>query len=266
MEADMMNKGSTGNSAKPAPGVIIKNDKQIEGIRRSSRVTREILDVVDGIIEPGISTEEINIIVHEETLKRGGTPAPLNYHGFPKSVCTSINSVICHGIPGDYRLVEGDIINVDVTTVIDGYYGDASRMYAVGSISEKAARLIEVTRECLDMAIKSIRPYLDISIVGDVIQAHADKHGYSIVRDYGGHGIGTKFHEEPHVHHYRTGNRGIPMLPGMTFTIEPMINEGTYKTKLLRDNWTVLTADGGLSAQWEHTILVTETGCEVLTG
>lgn len=249
----------------PPKGVIIKNDEQIEGIRKSSQLTKQILDRVAEVIREGMTTLEIDELVHEETLANNATPAPLNYNGFPKSVCTSLNDVICHGIPDNTVLKEGDIINVDVTTILDGYYGDASRMFMIGKVSDEAARLVQVAKECLDVGIDQIRPYADIGEIGHAIEAHATSQGYSVVRDYGGHGVGVKFHEEPHIHHYGTRKRGIPMLPGMTFTIEPMINTGRYQTRLLTDNWTAITADGGLSAQWEHTVLVTEKGVEILT-
>ena len=246
-------------------GVIIKNPVQINGIRNCCRVTRDILDIVDGMIGPGITTNDIDRIVHEQTEKRGAVPAPLNYNGFPKSVCTSLNNVICHGIPDETVLRDGDIINVDVTCILDGYYGDASRMFLIGDPPEEARRLVRVARECMQIGIDKVRPFADLGELGFAIEQHALSHGYSVVRDYGGHGIGLRFHEEPHVHHFGERFKGIHLAPGMTFTIEPMINQGSYDTRLMPDNWTVVTTDGKLSAQWEHTVLVTETGVEVLT-
>ncbi len=265
MDSDTEKGGGIASKLKPPRGVIIKNGKEIEGIKKSCQLTKEILDKVVPMAVEGITTEELNSFVHDYTIKRGATPAPLNYHGFPKSVCISINEVICHGIPGNRTLKNGDILNIDVTSILDGYYGDASRMVTVGEVSPVARKLINVTEECLYMAIDEVKPYRDMGIIGTVIELHAKKNGFSVVRDYGGHGVGVKFHEEPHVHHYDVGNRGIPMLPGMVFTIEPMLNEGKKETLLLDDDWTAVTKDGSLSAQWEHTLLVTDRGCEILT-
>lgn len=216
-------------------------------------------------ISEGITTNEINEWVHDFTISHGGVPAPLDYNGFPKSVCTSLNNVICHGIPDDTVLKNGDIINVDVTVILNGYYGDASRMFIIGETTPEAEKLVQVSKECLDIGIAQVKPYADIGEVGYAIEQHARANKFSVVRDYGGHGIGVKFHENPHVHHYGSKRRGIVMVPNMTFTIEPMINSGRYETRLLGDNWTAVTVDGGLSAQWEHTVLVTEDGMEILT-
>jgi methionyl aminopeptidase len=265
MQADIEAGKDMGKTIKPPPGVIIKNEEQIEGIRKSSRLTSEILDMVGSKITAGITTNEINEWVHAYTIEHGAIPAPLNYNGFPKSVCTSLNDVICHGIPDDTRLKDGDIINVDVTCILNGYYGDASRMFFIGEPSKEARKIVTVAKECLDLGIEKVKPYNDIGEIGYVIEKHAKQHGCSVVRDYGGHGIGLKFHENPHVHHYGSKKRGITMIPNMVFTIEPMINLGRYETRLLDDNWTAVTVDGSLSAQWEHTILVTETGVEILT-
>ncbi|HOT43297.1 MAG TPA: methionyl aminopeptidase [Spirochaetota bacterium] len=247
------------------PGVIIKTEKQIDGIRKSCKLTKEILDMVTGHIRAGITTDSINDLVHDYTIKHGATPAPLNYNGFPKSVCVSNNNVICHGIPDSTVLRDGDIVNVDVTTILDGYFGDAGRMFIIGNASEEARRLVKVARECLYIGIEQVKPYHDIGEIGYAIEQHAVKNGFSVVRDYGGHGIGIKFHEEPHVHHYGSRKRGFILQPGMVFTIEPMINQGRYETRLMADSWTAVTIDGKLSAQWEHTVLVTETGVEILT-
>jgi methionyl aminopeptidase len=250
---------------KGRAGVIIKTEEQIAGIRRSSQLTRNILDLLEGRIVPGVSTEEINRWVHEYTVAHGGVPAPLNYRGFPKSVCTSINEVVCHGIPDGTVLREGDIINVDVTSIVNGYYGDASRMYLVGAVSDEARRLVDVTRECLYLGIGQVKPGRTLGDIGHAIQRHAESHGYSVVRDYIGHGTGVHFHEPPDVRHYGEPGTGEVLVPNMVFTIEPMINAGAYPVRVLSDGWTVVTTDGSLSAQWEHTVRVTENGVEVLT-
>jgi len=260
-----MTRGISGGDISVPPGAIIKTEEQIRGIRKSCQLTKEILDMAEQHIRPGITTNDINEWVHDYTVSRGAVPAPLHYNGFPKSVCVSLNNVICHGIPDNTLLKEGDILNVDVTTILDGYYGDAGRMYMVGDVSGEARQLIRVAKECLYIGIEQVKPYRDLGEVGYAIERHAVKHGYSVVRDYGGHGIGLKFHEEPHVHHYGSRKRGITMLPNMVFTIEPMINEGRYETRLMPDSWTAVTIDGKLSAQWEHTVRVTETGVQILT-
>jgi len=221
--------------------------------------------MLDEYIYEGITTNEIDKIVYEFTMKNGGKPAPLNYKGFPKSICTSINDVICHGIPDETVLKEGDIINVDITTILDGYYSDSSRMYSVGNISDEAEKIIKTAKECLEIGIDMVKPYESLNKQGIAIEEYASQMGFSVVRDLGGHGIGLEFHEEPHVHHHDTDENDIILLPGMVFTIEPMINEGMFLCKLLDDGWTIKTVDGSLSAQWEHTVLVTETGAEILT-
>ncbi len=243
----------------------IKNAAQIEGIRKSAAITTGIFDELDKHIKIGITTEEIDKIVYDYTKAHGGVPAPLNYSGYPKSVCTSINDVICHGIPSkDVSLKDGDIINIDVSTILDGYFSDASRMYMIGNVSPEAAKLVEVSKECLYKGLEAVKPYDTIAEIGKVIEAHANANGYSVVRDYGGHGIGLEFHEEPWIAHYDTGGNDMIILPGMTFTVEPMINEGKYQCKILKDKWTAVTKDGKLSSQWEHTIVVTEDGYEIL--
>jgi methionyl aminopeptidase len=264
LDFDMTRGVSGGNISIPS-GVIIKTEEQIRGIQKSCQLTRDILDAVGKRIRPGVTTDDINVWVHEYTVSRGAVPAPLHYNGFPKSVCVSLNNVVCHGIPDSTVIMEGDILNVDVTTILNGYYGDAGRMYMVGEVSEEAASLVRVASECLDIGIEQVKPYRDLGEIGYAIEHHAIKHGYSVVRDYGGHGIGLKFHEEPHVHHYGSRKRGITMLPNMVFTIEPMINQGRYETRLMPDSWTAVTIDGRLSAQWEHTVRVTETGVQILT-
>jgi len=266
MASDLEKGAVSGKAVKPPPGVIIKTEEQINGIRKSCKLTKEVLDMVEREIRSGITTNDINEWVHEFTVGQGAVPAPLNYNGFPKSVCTSLNDVICHGIPDDTVLKDGDIINVDVTCIADGYYGDASRMFFIGEPSDEARKLVRVARECLDLGIEQVRPYNDLGEIGYAIEKHAKSNNCSVVRDYGGHGIGIKFHENPHVHHYGSRKRGVVMVPNMVFTIEPMINSGKYDTRLLSDNWTALTVDGSLSAQWEHTLRVTESGVEILTG
>ena len=246
--------------------IIIKNEAQIAGIRKSCRLTRDILDALTPRIAPGITTEQINTWVHEMTIAHGAIPAPLNYRGYPKSVCTSINDVICHGIPSpDQVLREGDILNIDVTTLLDGYYGDSSRMFLIGEVSPAARKLVRVTRECMELGIAQVKPGNRIGDIGHAIQQYAESHGYSVVRAFVGHGTGVNFHEAPDVTHYGAPHTGAEMLPGMVFTIEPMINVGDYHVRTLSDGWTALTADGSLSAQWEHTVLVTPDGVEVLT-
>lgn len=247
------------------PREIIKTAEQIEGIRKSGEVTKKVLDMVGERIGEGVTTDEINTWVHEYTLKLGAIPAPLNYMGYPKSVCVSINEVVCHGIPSDRALKNGDIVNVDVTSILNGYYGDASRMFIIGEASEKAVRLVEIAKECLYIGIEQVKPFATIGDIGYAIQKHAESKGYSVVREYGGHGIGLQFHEDPFIDHCGQKHTGVVLVPGMTFTIEPMINEGTYRCKVLEDGWTAVTADGKLTAQWEHTVLVTEDGVEILT-
>lgn len=244
---------------------LILNDEQIEGVKKAGHITATILNKVGELVKEGVTTEEINTFVHNYTIELGAVPAPLNYMGFPKSVCTSINEVVCHGIPEERKLKNGDIVNIDVTSILNGYYGDASRMYIVGEASEEAKNLVKVAKECLEIGMEQVKPYATVGDIGYAINKHAKKHGYSVVREYGGHGIGLKFHEEPFVDHVGKASTGMVLIPGMIFTIEPMINEGTFRCKVLDDGWTALTADGKLSAQWEHTIVVTEDGYEILT-
>lgn len=252
--------------------ISIKTPAEIEQMRKACRVTASILDAVFDIVRPGATTEQINTFVHNMTIELGARPAPLNYRGFPKSVCTSINDVICHGIPSPYEVLhDGDIVNVDVTSIVDGFYGDASRMYFVGgrdSSSEEARTLVDTTKEALQRGIDSVREGATLGDIGAAIQSYIaeTEKNYGIVREYTGHGIGRKFHEPPQVLHFGKRGSGPQLKAGMTFTIEPMINVGTHKTVLSKvDGWTVRTADGKLSAQWEHTVLVTETGAEKLT-
>ena len=247
---------------------IIKNKEQIEGIRESAKINNGLLDKISENIKEGMSTEEINTIAHEYTVSRGGIPADLNFQGFPKSVCTSINDEVCHGIPSKDRILKsGDIINVDVTTILNGYYSDASRMFEIGEVSEEAKKLVKVTKECLERAMEAIKPWE--SYLGDIaaaVQVHAEGNGYSIVREFGGHGVGLGIHEDPFVAHVGKGGTGMVLVPGMIFTIEPMINAGKRKIFIDKENgWTVCTKDGSLSAQWEHTLLVTEDGIEIIS-
>ena len=246
-------------------GIILKTKEQIDGIRAASRLTGEILDMVAERIRPGITTNEIDSWVHEMTIARGAVPAPLGYRGFPKSTCTSLNEVICHGIPDETVLKGGDIINVDITSILDGYYGDASRMFLIGKVSEKARKIVRVARECLDRGIRVVKAGNRFGDIGWVIQEHAERNGFSVVRDYTGHGVGVEFHEPPNVCHYGKKGTGEMIRPDMVFTIEPMINMGGWQHKLWDDRWTAVTADGQRSAQFEHTVLVTESDVEILT-
>lgn len=245
---------------------LIKTPEQIEGIRRSSAVNIAVLDYVAEHIRAGITTEEIDRWVYDLTTKQGGIPAPLDYEGFPKSVCTSVNEQVCHGIPTDQVVLqEGDIINVDVSTILDGYFSDSSRMFCIGEVSPEKERLVRVTKECVELGLEQVRPWGFLGDMGQVINDHAKKNGYAVVREVGGHGVGLEFHEEPWVGY--TSERGTEMLmvPGMIFTIEPMINMGKAKVFLDDKNgWTIYTADGKPSAQWEIMVLVTEDGHEVL--
>lgn len=245
---------------------MIKTQAQIEGIRKAGEINTKILDKVDGFIRAGVTTEEINQLVHAYTLELGGIPAPLNYQGFPKSVCTSINEVVCHGIPSPGRVLkDGDIVNVDVTTIVGGFYGDASRMYGIGNISEEAEQLIRVAKECLELGLKEVKPWTHLGNVGAAISEYAYAKGCTVVREIGGHGVGIEFHEEPWVSHIGTRGTDILLVPGMIFTIEPMINAGGEEVfQDEEDGWTIYTEDESLSAQWEYTVLVTEDGAEVL--
>ena len=246
---------------------LIKTPEQIEGIRRSGVVNTGVLDLVAQEIHAGMTTLEIDEMVYDYTVSHGAIPAPLNYEGFPKSVCTSINEVVCHGIPNEFDVLEeGDIINVDVSTILDGYYSDASRMFVIGQTTPEKQKLVDVARECLEIGMKAARPFGFVGDIGNAIEKHARKNGFSIVRDLCGHGVGLEFHEEPDVEHFGRRGTGMMIVPGMTFTIEPMINMGTYEVFVDEaDGWTVCTDDGLPSAQWENMILITETGNEILT-
>jgi len=245
--------------------IEIKTPAEIEAMRVVCRMAAETLCLVDDILRPGMTTEEINTFVHEDTLRRGATPAPLNYRGYPKSVCTSVNEVVCHGIPSAQRLSAGDIINVDVTHKYKGFHGDTSATFYIGEPSPEAILVTEVARRCLQLGIEAVGPGARLGDIGAAIQEFAEGHGCSVVRDFVGHGIGRTFHCEPQVSHVGVRGRGPRLRPGMIFTIEPMINLGHYACQVLPDEWTAVTRDGSLSAQFEHTILVTEHGHEILT-
>ena len=246
--------------------VTIKTKDEVEVMRESCRLAARTLDHVAPHVRPGVSTEEINRVAHEFIVAHGAYPSPLNYHGFPKSVCTSRNDVICHGIPSEKVLVQnGDILNVDVTTYLNKFHGDTNRTFLVGDVKPEVRKLVEVTYECMMRGIEVVRPGAYLGDIGHAIQTHAETHGYSVVRDYCGHGIGYEFHEDPQVLHYGKPSTGIRLESGMTFTIEPMINMGRETAKVLPDGWTVLTRDGSWSAQFEHTVWVTDVGVEILT-
>lgn len=236
-----------------------------EGMHKAGRLAAETLDMLVPHMVPGVSTAEINRLVHDFIVEHGGVPATLGYRGYAHSTCVSINHVVCHGIPSDKALKSGDIVNVDVTPIVDGWHGDTSRMYYVGTPSVMAKRLVETTREAMFRGIRAVRPGATLGDVGHAIQQYAESERFSVVREYCGHGIGQVYHDEPQVLHYGRPGDGVVLKPGMTFTIEPMINEGTRYNKVLPDGWTVVTKDRKLSAQWEHMIAVTETGVDVLT-
>ena len=246
---------------------MIKNKKQIDGIRESGVINTALLDEVAKSIHEGITTEEIDDLVYDFTMSHGAVPATLGYEGFPKSCCTSVNNEICHGIPSDKVVLrEGDIVNVDVTTIYHGYFADASRMFCIGQLSPDAEKIVRVARECLEAGIAAVRPWGRLGDIGAAIQAVAQREGCSIVRDIGGHGVGLEMHEDPYVCHVGHAGTGMVLAPGMVFTVEPMVNLGTDKFFIDKGNgWTVYTKDGKLSAQWEHTLAVTETGIEILT-
>lgn len=254
--------------------IVLKSEQDIEKMRVAGRLAAEVLDMIEEHVEPGVTTNELDKICHDYIVNvQGCIPAPLNYgpatdaypNGFPKSICTSINQVICHGIPSGKKLKNGDIINIDVTVIKDGWHGDTSRMFAVGKISGRAQKLIDVTKECMEIGIRMVKPGVTLGDIGYAIAEHAHKNRFSVVKEFCGHGIGQTFHESPQVLHYgRKGTKEV-LKKGMTFTIEPMINLGKDKLKVLRDGWTAVTKDKSLSAQWEHTLVVTDDGFEVLT-
>jgi len=246
--------------------VTIKTPDEIEKMRIAGRLAAEVLEMIGPHVQAGITTNELDQICHDYIVnEQQAIPAPLNYHGFPKSICTSVNHVICHGIPNEKRLKNGDMVNIDITVIKDGYHGDTSKMFFVGEPSIKGQRLSRVAYECMRLGIELVKPGTQLGDIGHAIQQHAEANNYAVVREYCGHGIGKQFHEDPQVLHYGSPGTGLALEPGMTFTIEPMINAGKRQVKLLKDGWTVVTKDHSLSAQWEHTLLVTETGHEILT-
>jgi len=246
--------------------VSIKTADEIEKMWVAGRLAADVLHMIRPHVQAGITTEELDHICHDYIVNtQRAIPAPLNYHGFPKSICASINHQVCHGIPGKRILKQGDIVNIDITVIKDGYHGDTSKMFSVGQISPMARRLVQVSYECMCVGIEMVRPGVRLGDIGYAIQDHAESQNFSVVREYCGHGIGRQFHEEPQVLHYGKPGTGLVLEPGMIFTIEPMINAGKRQVKLMPDNWTVVTKDHSLSAQWEHTILVTDDGFDVLT-
>jgi methionyl aminopeptidase len=246
-------------------GIRLKKSPDIEGIRKAGRLVLDTLDLVESKIKPGMITDDINTLVHEFTIKSGATPAPLNYRGFPKSVCVSTNEIICHGIPDSRVLKDGDIVNVDITSILDGYYADANKTFFVGTPGADARKIVGIARECLRRGMAMIKPGNTIGDIGWAIQIYAEAQGCSVVREFVGHGVGFDFHESPQVPHFGRRGAGITLFPGMVFTVEPMINLGQKELKILDDNWTAVTKDGSLSAQFEQTVLVTESGVESLT-
>ena len=246
--------------------ISIKSLEQIEKMRTAGAMAAQVLEMIEPYVKPGITTEALDRICHDFIVnEQRAIPAPLNYHGFPKSICTSVNHQVCHGIPGPKTLKKGDIVNIDITVLKDGFHGDTSKMFYIGEPSVLARRLTETTYECLLKGIELVKPGIKLGDIGHTIQSHAEGNGFSVVREYCGHGIGEKFHEEPQVLHYGTPDTGTELQAGMTFTIEPMVNVGKRHVKVLPDQWTVVTKDRSLSAQWEHTVLVTANGHEVLT-
>ncbi|HWP01136.1 MAG TPA: type I methionyl aminopeptidase [Methylococcus sp.] len=246
--------------------INIKTISEIERMRVAGRLAAEVLEMIEPYVQPGVTTEELDRICHDYIVEvQKAVPAPLNYRGFPKSICTSVNHVVCHGIPGPRKLKPGDIVNIDITVIKDGYHGDTSKMFFVGEAKPYAEHLVRVTQEALYLAIREVRPGVRLNQLGMVIQRHAERHGFSVVREFCGHGIGREFHEDPQVLHYFEPQYDLVLEAGMTFTIEPMINQGKRHIKILPDGWTAITKDHKLSAQWEHTILVTPDGYEVLT-
>lgn len=246
--------------------VKIHNEEDFQKMRNAGNLAARVLDYITPFVKAGVTTNHLDKLCHEFIILNKAIPAPLNYRGFPKSICTSVNHQVCHGIPSDEKILKkGDIVNIDVTVIKNGFHGDTSKMFQVGKTSILADRLCRVTQKCMYEAIKLVRPGLHIGDIGAIIQEIAHDNKFSVVRDYCGHGIGKEFHESPQILHYGTKNTGMRLLEGMTFTIEPMINAGNHNTKVLNDGWTVVTQDRSLSAQWEHTILVTKDGFEILT-
>lgn len=249
----------------PAGAIVLHGPEEFEAMRTAGRLAAECLDMITEHVVPGVTTGELNRICHEFTLDHGAIPAPLDYRGFPKSICTSVNHVVCHGIPGDKLLRDGDIVNIDVTPIVNGWHGDSSRMYPVGGIGVRAQRLIDVTYEALMRGISVVKPGATLGDIGHAIQTYVESNRYSVVRDFCGHGLGRIFHAAPSVLHYGWPGEGVALREGMFFTIEPMVNAGRADTKILSDGWTAVTKDRSLSAQFEHSIAVTADGCEIFT-
>ncbi|MEE9258538.1 MAG: type I methionyl aminopeptidase [Nitrospinaceae bacterium] len=245
--------------------ILIKTDEEIELMRKTTRLAAEVLLMIEPYVKPGVTTNELDGICHDYIVSKGATPSPLNYKGFPKSICSSVNEEVCHGIPSDRKLRNGDIVNLDITTYLNGYHGDTSKTFFVGSPRAKANRLVKACREALQRGIEVVRPRAKFGDIGATIQQFVEKQGYSVVREFCGHGIGKDFHEEPQVLHFGRFGEGVELKKGMVFTIEPMINEGKAGLRLLPDKWTAVTQDGSMSAQFEHTLLVTDSGHDVLT-
>ncbi|MDX6246490.1 MAG: methionyl aminopeptidase [Frankiales bacterium] len=256
---------ATGGYPRGHNGAEPKSADVIERMRRAGQAAAEVLQTVGAAVRPGVTTDALDAIAHEECLRRGGYPSPLGYKGFPKSLCTSVNEVICHGIPDSTRLREGDIVNCDVTIYLDGVHGDTNATFCVGEVDPETARLVQVTRECLDLGIAAVRPGAEVRSIGAAIQQHAEAAGFGVIRDFVGHGIGEQFHTEPQIPHYDDGRSTQLLVPGMTFTIEPMISAGDWHMRMWDDGWTAVTADLSRSAQFEHMMVVTEDGVEVLT-
>jgi methionyl aminopeptidase len=252
-------------SSREANRISLHGPDDFEGMRRAGKLAAECLDFITPHVRPGVTTGELDRLCHDFIVAGGAIPAPLNYRGFPKSICTSVNHVVCHGIPGDKMLDDGDIVNIDVTTILDGWHGDTSRMFYVGKVGVKARKLCEVTYEALMRATEVVRPGATLGDIGDVIQRFVESYRFSVVRDFCGHGLGRVFHEPPNVMHYGKAGQGLVLREGMFFTIEPMINAGRYETKILADGWTAVTKDRSLSAQFEHSIGVTAAGREIFT-
>ena len=260
-----MNDYSVARNPVETPLITIHGSEDYEAMRKAGRLAAELLDFITPYVKPGVTTGELDQLCHDYTIERGAIPAPLNYRGFPKSICTSINHVVCHGIPGDKVLRDGDIINIDVTPIVDGWHGDSSRMYPVGKVGVKARRLMEITYEALMRGISVVRPGATLGDIGHAIQSFVEENRFSVVRDFCGHGLGKVFHAPPSVLHYGNRGEGQELREGMFFTIEPMINAGRHETKILADGWTAVTKDRSLSAQFEHSIAVTADGHEIFT-
>lgn len=258
--------GQNNTNKMSASGIELHPESDFVGMRRAGQLAAEVLDMITEHVQVGVTTEELNTICHDYIIRHGAIPAPLNYHGFPKSICTSINHVVCHGIPGPKKLLNGDIVNIDVTVILDGWYGDTSRMYVAGDTNVKAKRLMDITYQALMAGIEVVKPGATLGDIGKAIQKIAEGARFSVVRDFCGHGLGRTFHSEPQIlHYYHKSSDDTVLEAGMFFTIEPMINAGTWETKVLADGWTAVTRDKGLSAQFEHSLAVTETGYEIFT-